>query len=299
MRLFGPPNVDKLKAKKNIWGLIKALDSEFEVREAAVDALGEIGDPRAVEPLISILVDNKWYCCYAIEALGRIGDPRSVDALSAALNHNEVSVREAAVDALGEIGDPRAVKPLGVMLKGDKDSSMRWRAACALEKINDPSAVDPLITALGDENWNVRRAATSALDQIGDTRAVEPLLTVLGDEDWHIQEAAADALEKMRWQPDMGADGAAYWIVKREPEKCVEIGAPALKPLIAAINHSSPENRRVAAKALVALYQSGKLSEEQKAPIINLRSKIVQSHHDRHGNDCAHTDRGIGVSFPV
>jgi hypothetical protein len=64
--LFGPPNVEKLKAKGKVKGLIKALrykkgneiHQSATIREKAAEALGAIGGPRAVEPLIAALEDE-------------------------------------------------------------------------------------------------------------------------------------------------------------------------------------------------------------------------------------------------
>ncbi len=55
--LFGPPNVEKLKAKGDVNGLIKAshYEKDYFVRMNAVDALGEIKDSSAIEPLIAAL----------------------------------------------------------------------------------------------------------------------------------------------------------------------------------------------------------------------------------------------------
>jgi HEAT repeat protein len=61
MRLFkrNETNVEKMKAEKDLNGLIRALkDNDCEVQEAAADALGEMGDARAVEPLINALKDE-------------------------------------------------------------------------------------------------------------------------------------------------------------------------------------------------------------------------------------------------
>jgi HEAT repeat protein len=65
MGLFGPPNIEKMKAKRDVEGLIKALAyksgyicEEFEVRKAAADALGQIGDIRAIQPLYYALHDD-------------------------------------------------------------------------------------------------------------------------------------------------------------------------------------------------------------------------------------------------
>ena len=52
MRLFGSPNIDKMKANRDVDGLIRALtnkDSAFKAK--AAKALGEIGNKRAIGPL--------------------------------------------------------------------------------------------------------------------------------------------------------------------------------------------------------------------------------------------------------
>jgi len=61
MPLFGPPNVEKLGARRDIAGLVKALayEKDSDVRRAAAGALGAIGDARAVEPLIDALKDGE------------------------------------------------------------------------------------------------------------------------------------------------------------------------------------------------------------------------------------------------
>lgn len=84
MDFFGPPNVEKMKRKRNIKGLIKALgyEKEIRIRRDAAEALGEIGDPRALEPLIAALRDkDKSLTLVAAEALGQIGDPRAIEPL--------------------------------------------------------------------------------------------------------------------------------------------------------------------------------------------------------------------------
>jgi len=110
-RLF-EPNVKMLQKMKNVKGLIKALRHEYEfVRWKAAEALGRIGDKRAVEPLIHALKDEDWYVRWkAAEALGRIGDKRAVEPLIQALKDEDSDVRREAAEALGKIGDKRAVE---------------------------------------------------------------------------------------------------------------------------------------------------------------------------------------------
>lgn len=105
--------------------------------EAAV-SLGEIGDSRAVEPLIAAL-KNKGYTIRwkIVDALGKIRDRRAVELLIALLKDTNESdiVRFRVPDALGEIGDTRAVEPLIESLN-DEDTIVREHAVKALEKIS-------------------------------------------------------------------------------------------------------------------------------------------------------------------
>jgi HEAT repeat protein len=128
----------------------------WQERRAAAYALGEIKDPRAVEPLIQALGDpSGWVCEAAAYALGEIKDPRAVEPLIAALKDWDYYVPKAAREALVKIGKP-AVEPLIMALK-DEDEDVRYAAAYALGEIKDPRAVEPLIKALfTDDSSNVR-----------------------------------------------------------------------------------------------------------------------------------------------
>lgn len=321
MGLFGPPDIAKLKAKRDIAGLVKALvhqkdrslavpaadalgeirdpravalliaalgDKDWKLRAAAAEALGKIGDPRAAQPLIAILVDSQWDVrsvanealvrigagaveplvaalkdggvlgasgvrAYAASALGQIGDPRAVDPLIAALKDETGGVRAFAASALGQIGDPRAVEPLIAALKGEGGWA-RKEAVEALGQIGDPRAVEPLVAALNGEAGSVRKGAAEALGRLGDPRAVEPLVAALADRDREVREAAAQALDGLAWSPDRSEAGAAYWATRGNWDKCVEIGAPAAAPLVTALDLSYDEaTRHAAAGALVQI----------------------------------------------
>jgi HEAT repeat protein len=76
MGLFGPPDVEKMKVKRDVKGLIKALGyRKYKwVRERAARALGQIGEARAVAPLLTALRDSSRDVCQtAAEALVKIG----------------------------------------------------------------------------------------------------------------------------------------------------------------------------------------------------------------------------------
>ncbi|MCG2795595.1 MAG: HEAT repeat domain-containing protein [Actinomycetia bacterium] len=180
-------------------------------RKKAARALGEIGDPRAVEPLVrSMGIKYGWrvlpgldlmdyggayHTKEARDALVRIGEP-AVEPLVPLLRDKESIVRDEAARALGEIGDPRAVEAL-IGALGDKDWHVRHTALKIFPKIGK-SAVEPLIWALEDKDKMVRDLAAWALGKIGDPRAVEPLTRALGDENEDIRKTAKKALKKIQ-----------------------------------------------------------------------------------------------------
>jgi len=189
------PNVRRMKVKKDVEGLIKALNYErdHDVRMGAAEALGEIGDKRAVEPLIQALKADSYLQARAAWALGEIGDKRAVKPLIPALQGElDTEVTLYATQTLIKIGEP-AVKPLIQALKR-KDSDVRARAAEALGEIGDKRAVGPLIQALKADSYLQARAA-EALVQIGEP-AVEPLFQAL--EDVNTEGVALRALRNIR-----------------------------------------------------------------------------------------------------
>ncbi|GBC91931.1 Phycocyanobilin lyase subunit alpha [bacterium HR15] len=176
-------------------------DESPPVRRAAAHALGKLGDPRAVEPLSKAALNNDKHPdvrVAAVEALGKLGDRRAVEPLSKALiNDANRSVRAAAAEALGRLGDKRAVDPL-IEAMYDEEVTVREAAAIALGELGDPRAVEPLIEALHDNNVYVRAAAAEALGKLGDPRATEPLIdTLRHDEEWTVRAAAAHALAEL------------------------------------------------------------------------------------------------------
>ena len=72
------------------------------MRKGAAKALGQIGDVRAVEPLIAALKDNNEDVREDVaKALGQIGDVVAGEPLCAALKDNEEKVRRAARQLFG------------------------------------------------------------------------------------------------------------------------------------------------------------------------------------------------------
>jgi len=295
-RLFGPPDVEKLTAKRDVKGLIKALGYKKSQQESgktradAVKALGQIGDNCAVEPLIAALNDvNEYVRQAAAEVLGELKDTRAIKPLIVAFNDKDKDLRRALAEALVKIG-ASAVELLITALKGyglEYNKYVRQAAAEVLGELKDTRAIEPLIVTLNDKDKDVGRAAAEALAIIGapalepliaalkgrgemrqtlaevlvkiGAPAVKPLVAALGDEDRNVRETAAGALESLGWQPDRRDVEAAYWVAKRQWDRCVEIGAPAVEPLIVVLGGQDSsglkdqEVRNAAAGALGAI----------------------------------------------
>jgi len=68
----------------------------------------------------------------------------------------------------------------------------------------------------------------------------------------------------MGWQPDLGENGARYWIIKKRWDECIAIGAPAVGPLVAALGYQElmVKNRRGVISAL------GKIGAPAVEPLI-------------------------------
>ncbi len=248
--------------KRAIKPLIKAL-SWVRVRESAAEALGEIGDERVVKPLIKALEGGN---SNAANALGEIGDARAVEPLIKTLGkwtetRHGVNVYYA-IKALVKIGDARAVEPLTKALR-DGSIEVRYSAAEALGEIGDERAVEPLIEALGEGNSSAARA----LGKIGDERAVEPLIGALSNDNWMGRQVAAGALDKLGWVPEDDGQRAVYLIAGEDWKSLVELGEPAVEPLITALGN---DYWKVCQSAAYALGEIG--DERAVEPLIKALS---------------------------
>lgn len=120
--------------------LLALLSSDDDVlRTAAAEALGWMGETRAVEPLIVILQspdDHEAVREVAAEALGRLGDLAAVEPLIDVLGDTSEWLRRAAAVALGDLGDHRAIEPLSDLLR-DESTMVQDAAFDSLKKLSD------------------------------------------------------------------------------------------------------------------------------------------------------------------
>ncbi|MGD2143790.1 MAG: HEAT repeat domain-containing protein, partial [Anaerolineae bacterium] len=272
-RFLGPPDVERLKERGNVDGLIRALsyEDDAEVRQDAAQALGDLGDQRAVRPLIDALGDDKESVRQAaVTALGHLGDPRAMKPLADVLT--EPTMTSRAVAALGRIGDPRALVPLleaGVLARKKRvpfmrdriggavsdildrhgaaglageppsrgalshpDSAIRHEAVKLLGRLRGPKVLELVSAALRDKDAEVRGLAALSLGELGKAEAVPPLVDALNDGSASVRCAAAEALGRLE-------------------------ASEAVEPLQGLLQDSSSTVRIAAVKALVAIGDEG------------------------------------------
>jgi HEAT repeat protein len=215
------------------------------IRDRAADALGQIGDPRAVQPLYEALSDRRlWNSRYkAGEALGKIG-PAAVEPLCEALQDPRPGVRCVATATLGKIGDPRAIRALCAAL-WDEHWPVRSLAAAALANIGDCDAIPPLCAALAPGHPERDGHATASLYRRRDP--VMPMLAARREDGAVCRASAVEALSQL---------------IRREPaeEVLVQLGAAAVLPLCEVLQREEPEACFQAARVL------GRIAEQEPAP---------------------------------
>ena len=191
--LRGKPDVKRLRERRNIEGLVKALShKEWTVRSEAAEALGELGDQRAVPALIGALEDKYWGVCRnAIKALAMFKDPDSVTSLLRVLQDPSSGrgKRSNVAAVLEQTKDPRAVQPLSLVLETTPG------AARALGAIGGPDSVRALKSGLEHKEWKMHREAAKALETIRET-ATDP--SIRADISAALEEARKDRSEEYR-----------------------------------------------------------------------------------------------------
>lgn len=259
-------------------------DHDWGIREEAAVALGELGDPRAVPPLVMALKDpDRAVRDAAIRALEAIGSP-SVPALAQCLRDPDLSVQEAAASALSGIGDERIVEPLIEALESP-DWIVRMYAAKGLGRIGDLRAIKPLCGLLQDQVKAVREDGAAALAALGD-QAVQILVDMLAESEWLTRLRAVEALGRAK--STLAVDSLLKLLaedsdvaVRQDAARALgEIGdARAFEPLLRAL-----EDSRLRAAAVEAL---GKIGDRRAVdPLRAIVEDAARSHSEWESHGC-------------
>lgn len=204
--------------KEALAPLVEALrHQDKNVRKCAAEALAEIRDERAVEPLIRSLRDrNPEVLCAAAEAvkaLGKIKDERAVQALMERLRKGIARGDLGGLEILLDIGGETALGAVELLVHGLEVAEKKrvGRVVLALGTIAehhelgevlgamiDTEKVKTLSETLEDQDVHVRSATVICLGKSKDEAALEPLIEALRDKDGHIRTEAVQALGEFK-----------------------------------------------------------------------------------------------------
>lgn len=169
------------------------------MRLAAAEGLGKLGDPAAVKSLVRALEDPEPKVRLGVaQALGQLKtkDNQEVVALLGRIRDTNIKVRQAVVEVLGTKKDRRSVIPL-ISCLGDTSGDVRLAAVSALREIGDPGSGPALARLTRDSNPEVASAAVESLGQLRYLGATEALIDLVRTGSRELRQAAARALGSM------------------------------------------------------------------------------------------------------
>jgi HEAT repeat protein len=149
---------------------ILSVSQDMETRRSAVEALGNLRDPRAVEPLLQqYMRDDESQVRYeCLTSLGYIGDPRAADLLVRETKSEDQYTRMWAMDGLCSMKHPQAV-PMALVLLKDPSPYVRSQVlrSCGL-RFDTPEGRRGLIdVALVAEEFGDSVTARETLERLG------------------------------------------------------------------------------------------------------------------------------------
>jgi len=246
-------------------------DPDFSARWHAAEVLGDIGDTRAVEPLIGLLADE------------------------------EDTVRRTAIDSLGKLKDVRALLPIARMF-GPLDetlSSFTLRATIIKSLGNfGPAAIDELIRMLKSGDLTIWVFASNSLKQIG-KRASPALIELLRHRATWPRQTAVELLGEFREVEAIEPlirllDDRSLLIRDEAMNSLTLIGKPAVEPLHNALRTAKREIRN---RSAIVLAQIG--DKRALEPLITIVKDRAESRWRRNSADRAGLRADVAAALGV
>ena len=208
---IGAEHINKLIDELKVNDSKPAGEYDVYLKEpkAAMEELVKLGEV-AVEPLIALLENHsKYSCLYAINILGEIRDPKAVQPILGVLSSDEFhdnfemdNESDQPIIALHKIGMP-ALEPTLQYLKTELENIFEPGICIALKilaGVKDEKSFSALVEMLYYHSEElefaiVQPTAISLLGEYGDRRAVEHLMKLLENKD--TREYAINSIRKL------------------------------------------------------------------------------------------------------
>ena len=198
VRAEGARCLGQMKSDRAKPFLLKKLkDRVTEVRLISAWALGRIGDPDIINPILESLVRTSRLAGMRLASTVFELGTRAVIPLIVALNHADSAVRVLALHLIAEIKDKNTVRKVIEHTRPSETLEVRLAAFKALGTIGQASAADCLVAGLSDAAWQVRAQAARSLGCIAGFGAIPPLVRAMDDPNWWVKRNAGEALSKL------------------------------------------------------------------------------------------------------
>ena len=253
-----------LKAKEAVDPLIELATTETGepfISKKAIQALGNIGDPKAVPALVKMMFKERRGVSFYVEssfALYQIG-PASVAALIPVVSGEdkefmkwtkengviEPAVFAKAAQVLSDLhahaqpAEAALIKQLSYDIGYQEELLVRMKAADALGRMRSKAAVPVLSKMLDEKEATVRAEYIRALVRIGDAAAIPALVKAAQKDSWDAREPAIIGIAMLGGEKELpileklasseAATHAAYCKTDQEDERCKDVAASAKK----------------------------------------------------------------------
>ncbi len=249
--------------------IIEALEDEhINVKCGAVEALGNIGEKIAIDPLISLLnkETDPWLKFMLVESLGKIKSDKALDSLHKLLMEKDPLMVSSSIQALGKIGN---IASIDYLLKLIEDAPMPLKQIIVeaferidtandgkvFDKIATQDLVDKLLLLVDHEKEHIRKSIAKILGKINHPKSMDTLLLMLGDEDIDVHETVSLSIISLLWQ---NKDALKAHMPKCEGKQLCHLiqiignfnDDELSESLFSYVKHSDPEIRRETALAM-------------------------------------------------
>jgi HEAT repeat protein len=231
--------------------------SGYRTKLRAIEALGQVGDERAVAELIEALGDDDSGVAQAASQAVTARDPDyAADRLADALSSPSRRVAETAAATLVRMGADATEALVGQL--ASLQPQARRLAIESLGAVGGAELADLLLPLVEiDPDAEVRAAAAEALARAGGERAIAQLRRLAqSDPDWFVRGRAYCLLA------EMNAPGAARFLL--DALAALQVESPRVSDLSDAVDAIGDGTRRVQTSIIVGLRALG-LSEEEVA----------------------------------
>ncbi|KAJ6507560.1 armadillo-type protein [Mycena vulgaris] len=257
-------------------------DSEWTVRQAAIDCLSSLGAQADLQQEIR----------------------PAVSGVVKLLEDSDKDVRRAAINCLASLGAQaelqQEIRPAisrVVKLLEDSDKSVRWAAIDCLASLGAQAelqqeirpAISGVVKLLEDSDWDVRRAAIDCLSSLGAQAdlqqeirpGVSGIVKSLEDSDWDVRRAAINWLSSLRAQGIYSLDHVeplpyrAWFIAEFQQEV-----RPAISRVVKLLEDSDENVRWAAINCLAGLGAQVELQQEITPAISEVVKLLEDSDKD-------------------